>query len=188
LVGIGVPFFPGLPFVPGYNVPTIDPASWVADVGIGSVWLTKQILKEKDDTAPQNLKLSSDTLSESIPTKEEIDAFYNASAPEPDILGDVDGFGLFDKMRGRWNDSKPLSQLLKEYYRLEGDNISTSIDARWRTFANDFQIGFHNLGRIEGTFNVDKLTESEKNAWISRINKFNKLFGDGGFAAISGFQ
>jgi hypothetical protein len=91
-------------------------------------------------------------------------------------------------MRGRWNDSKPLSQLLKEYYRLEGDNISTSIDARWRTFANDFQIGFQNLGRIEGTFNVDKLTESEKNAWISRINKFNKLFGDGGFAAISGFQ
>jgi hypothetical protein len=91
-------------------------------------------------------------------------------------------------MRGRWNDSKPLSQLLKEYYRLEGDNISTSIDARWRTFANDFQIGFHNLGRIEGTFNVDKLTESEKNAWISRINNFNKLFGDGGIAAISGFQ
>ncbi len=167
----------------GYGIPTIDPASWAADIGIGSVWLTKQILKQKDDTAPQNLKLSSDTLSGGIPTKEEIDTFYNASAPEPDILGDVDGFGLFDKMR-LGNNGQPLSQLLNEYY-LPPDGLKfTSVKARWKTFSDDFQVNF-SQGRIEGTFNVNNLTEEQKNQWISRIDKFNNLFGDGGLRAVT---
>ncbi len=46
--------------------------------------------------------------------------------------------------------------------------------ARWKTFSNKFQVK-----PIEGTFNVLGLTESDKNAWISRINIFNNLFGDG---------
>jgi hypothetical protein len=110
-----------------------------------------------------SLSYSSDTLSDGIPTKEEIDTFYNASAPEPDILGDVDGFGLFDKMRAVMDNGKPLSQLLNEYY-LPGDGMrSTSVKARWRTFSDDFQVYFASQGRIEGTFNVNNLTEEQKN-------------------------
>jgi hypothetical protein len=31
------------------------------------------------------------------------------------------------------------------------------------------------------------LTAEQENSWISRINNFNNLFGDGGGPAISGF-
>jgi hypothetical protein len=163
------------------NVPTIDAASWVADVGIGSVWLTKQRLGEKDDTAPQNLKLSRNTLSGGAPTKEELDNFYKASAPEPDILGDVDGFGLFDKMNSSLNNDKPLSKILEEYYLSypEGQ-LQYSVKARWQTFANGFQVK-----SIEGTFKVNDLTEAEKIAWISRIDTFNNLFGDSAIKAVA---
>jgi hypothetical protein len=60
---------------------------------------------------------------------------------------------------------------------------SFSVKARWKTFADKFQ-----AKPIEGTFAVNQLTEEQKGGWISRINNFNKLFGDGGIAAISGFQ
>jgi hypothetical protein len=169
----------------GYKIPTIDPASWVADIGIGSVWLSQKLSGKLDDSAPQNIKTFS--LPGSTPTQEEIDLFYKTSAPEPDIIGDVNGFGLFDKMRFESNNGKPLSQLLNEYY-LPGDGMrSTSVKARWRTFSDDFQVYFAYQGRIEGTFNVNNLTEEQKNQWISRIDKFNNLFGDGGAKGVTIF-
>jgi hypothetical protein len=165
---------------PYYNVPAIDPASWVADIGIGSVWLTLQGKGTPKEGAPRNLKLSS------TPTKEEIDAFYKASAPEADILGNVDGFGLFD----RFNSFQPsirdqkLSAHLRDYYLRKGSGTQTqySIDSRWQTFADKRQIK-----PIEGTFDADELTETaKKEIWVPRINRFNNLFGDGGLFALTG--
>jgi hypothetical protein len=83
------------------------------------------------------------------------------------------------------NNGKPLSQLLNEYYLLGDGMRSTSVKARWRTFSDDFQVYFASQGRIEGTFNVNNLTEEQKNQWISRIDKFNNLFGDGGLVGAT---
>ncbi|PZO50029.1 MAG: hypothetical protein DCF14_12895 [Phormidesmis priestleyi] len=159
---------------PYYNVPTIDPASWVADVGVGSVWLTLQQRGTSQEGTPINLKLSSGT-----PTKEEIDAYYKASAPEADILGDVDGFGLFDRFNNPGRKDQRFSTHLKRYY-LQND-ARFDIHTRWQTFANEFQ-----AKPIEATFDADDLTEVAKQAWVSRINKFNNLFGDGKFSVSPG--
>ncbi|PSB17901.1 hypothetical protein C7B65_17005, partial [Phormidesmis priestleyi ULC007] len=158
---------------PYYNVPTIDPASWVADVSIGSVWLTLKQNGTSQEGTPINLKLSS-----SIPTKEEIDEYYKASAPEADILGDVDGFGLFDRFNSPDRKDQRLSTHLKEYYLQTGNDIKFSIRSRWKTFAAKFQ-----ATPIEATFDADELTAPVKQAWVDRINRLNNLFGDGGIAA-----
>ncbi|MGI0495508.1 hypothetical protein ACN4EG_27335 [Alkalinema pantanalense CENA528] len=161
---------------PYYQIPTIDPASWVADVGLGSVWLTKQLQGDPDKYAPANLKLSS------TPTQEEIDAFYKASAPEADILGDIDGFGLFDRFNSITRAKQTLSQHLKEYYGLTSDSDPYTVRNRWRTFNGN------QVTPIDATFpfNLENLTGTAKQSWIDRINRFNNLAGDGNIAAVTG--
>jgi hypothetical protein len=160
---------------PYYNVPTIDPASWVADVGVGSVWMTLQQQGTPQEGAPKNIRL------DGVPIEDAIDAFYKASAPEADILGDIDGFGLFDRFNSSTRKDLPLSTQLKEYYLRSGSDIPFSVSSRWRTFANSYQ-----AKPITATFDIDELTEINKQTWVQRIDRFNNLFGDGAIAVTTG--
>lgn len=167
-----------------YGVPTIDPASWVADVGIGAVWMQGE--GGYEGYYPKRLENIRLDLSE----EQKLDEFYKASAPEADILGDVDGFGLFDRFNTDSRRNKPLSVHLKEYYRRIGDDVGFSYEKRWNTFANSYQIKQirDKSGLYDGTFDIDELTEETKTMWVNRIDNFNNLFGDGGVRATLGLH
>jgi hypothetical protein len=128
-----------------YGVPTIDPASWVADVGIGAVWLQRQLNGNRDPDAPKNLKLSS------TPTTEEIDEFYKASAPEPDILGDVDGFGIY----AMFERGGSFSEQLEKYY-LGWQGESPGFLFRWFLFSSLNELN----GVVEPSLRLPNRTDS----------------------------
>lgn len=160
-----------------YGVPTIDPASWVADVGIGAVWLQYQLNEGKPhEDAPKGFK---DLNLSSLSTREQLDLFYEASAPEPDVLGDVDGFGLYDA----WNPTTSLSEQLKAYY-LGSQGRQPGKNERWERFWIQSDLGRYELG-IGFASNKIKQNTSFPNL-VERIDKFNNLYGDGKFRALAG--
>jgi hypothetical protein len=89
-----------------YAVPNIDPSSWVADLGVASVWMTRHEQGKPDPRATHP------------PKSPDLDVYYDRSAPAADLLADVDSFGL----KAQW-DAAPrqsLSQVLARYGALAG--------------------------------------------------------------------
>ncbi len=147
-----------------YNVPTIDPASWVADIGIASVWVTTHEYSEKPNSqAPPNMRLSIP------PTTSELDEYYKASAPEADLLGNADGFGLFND----WNSSQSLSEALRNYY-LGSQGRPAGVNRRWLKFCllNGFVTNENDQVRWKPKLQL-------MNEWIPRINNFCNLYAPG---------
>lgn len=147
-----------------YGVPTIDAASWVADLALASVWVTTHLKTGKPNTqAPKNMKLSNP------PTTSELDEYYKASAPESDLLGDVDGFG----MRDNWNSNQPLSEALGDYY-VGTQEKPAGVNKRWLTFCRLNRFVTVQGDRVKWRLRPELLGEL-----IPRMNNFCNLFGAG---------
>ena len=84
-----------------YDVPNIDPAGWVADVGIATVWLTHAEEGDPHPGAPAN------------PPPPSVEAYFRLSAPDEDLLGDVDAFRLEQSFVAQ---PSTLSAALRAYY------------------------------------------------------------------------
>ncbi len=152
-----------------YGVPTIDPASWVADIAIASLWVTTHLKTGKPNTqAPPNMKLSNP------PSNSELDEYYKASAPESDLLGDVDGFG----MRDNWNSNQPLSEALRDYY-MGTQEKPAGVNKRWLTFCRLNRFVIVQGNQVKWRQRSELLSEL-----IPRVNNFCNLFGAGTAGAI----
>ncbi len=136
-----------------FPVPAIDPASWVADLGIGAVWAEQDGVPEAPRVLPR--------LPDGQP---DLDGYYLMSAPEADLLGDVDGFNVFNAMLA--GDS--LSATLVRYY-VDGEGPGL-YRQRWRMFANTL------FGTTEPS--EEHLTAGLA-TWTERVNRFNDLFAAG---------
>lgn len=144
------------------NIPNIDPVSWVACLGMASVRMSyhQETGVPLEDTP---LKLPEADLA----------TYYKMSAPEADLLGEADSYGLYRQCQ--WQANKKLSEILSEYYfgGSGGDGKETAgVKKRWRVFcaANGLSYELYDQ-KIAWTFNCEKL--------IARINRFNNLYYSG---------
>jgi hypothetical protein len=141
-----------------YGVPNIDATGWVADVGMASVWTTKHAEGAPDPRVSRRLA-SADR-----------DAYYLMSAPDADLLGDIDVFA----MRAQWAlaAGQPLSAALRAYY-LGRRGRPPGIRWRWRAFASVNRLAH---GRTGGRVAWDP---SWWHGWVRRIDSFNDVYGAG---------
>jgi hypothetical protein len=140
-----------------YGVPNIDATGWVADVGMASVWTTKHAEGEPDPRASRRLAAA------------DRDAYYRMSAPDADLLGDVDVFALW----AAWGlaAGQPLSAALRAYYL--GRRRPPGMRWRWRAFAAVNRLAYgHAGGRIAWD-------PAWREGWIWRIDRFNDVYGAG---------
>jgi hypothetical protein len=141
-----------------YGVPNIDATGWVADVGMASVWTTKHVEGIPDPR-----------VSHPLPAPDR-DAYYLMSAPDADLLGDVDVFA----MRAQWAlaAGQPLSAALRAYY-LGRPGQPPGMRWRWRAFASVNRLThLRSGGRI--AWDPDWWP-----GWVRRIDRFNDVYGAG---------
>ena len=147
-----------------FAVPNIDPASWVADVGIASVWLTRAEAGTPDDRAPRN------------PHPPSADAYWHMSAPDEDLVGDIDSFGLHAAWSGT---GQTLSDALRAYY-LGSGGTPAGTSRRYRQFCTANGL----------TYQVSGTSVTWDGTWcatlIARIDRFNDLYGAGMSGAVYG--
>jgi hypothetical protein len=149
-----------------YGVPNIDPSSWVADIGIASVWTTQHTEQRKP---PSDSPVQ--------PTSPDLNVYWAASAPEQDLLGDVDSFGVngaFAPTSGR-----KLSQALRQYY-LGAAAGSAAVQRRYRTFCSANGLGYQ-LSTASVTWDP-----SLSLRLVQRVNTFNDLYAAGRTGAAWG--
>ena len=141
-----------------YGVPNIDATGWVADVGMASVWTTKHVEGAPDPRVSRRLP---------APDR---DAYYLMSAPDADLLGDIDVFA----MRAQWAlaAGQPLSAALRHYY-LGRPGRPPGIRWRWRAFASVNRLAY---GRDGARIVWDPAWWT---GWVRRIDRFNDVYGAG---------
>lgn len=146
-----------------FSVPGIDPASWVADIGIAAVWMTQH---EEDGEAPDDAPRA--------PSSPNLDTYYDVSAPEHDLLGDVDSFGVHEQ----WNQmaGQPLSAILEAYY-IGTSSTARGADRRWQTFCAGNGLTYTRSG------NTITWGRGVIPAVQTRVNNFNDLYAAGGAGA-----
>jgi hypothetical protein len=134
-------------------VPAIDPAPWVADLGIAAVWAEQDGAPD----APRVLPRLDDG-------ERDIDGHYAMSAPDADLVGDLDGFNVFTVLSALIPGAS-LSAALVAYY-VDGDGPGL-YRQRWRLFANTMFGTSEPLG--------EDLSAGEA-TWTPRVDRFNDLF------------
>jgi hypothetical protein len=141
-----------------YGVPNIDATGWVADVGMASVWTTRHAEGAVDPRVSLRLP---------APDR---DAYYRMSAPDGDLLGDVDVFA----MRAQWAlaAGQPLSAALRAYY-LGRRGRPAGIRWRWRAFTAVNRLAWVREG---GGAVWDPAWWP---GWVRRIDRFNDVYGAG---------
>lgn len=104
-----------------YKVPAIDPASWVADLAIAAYWNEVFVAEGRPGLAKARFVTLTGARDEQALVKKIFDAptlniatFYAWSAPLPDLLGDIDGFGLY-KLATIFPTS-PLFEIFQKFY------------------------------------------------------------------------
>ncbi len=144
-----------------YGVPNIDPSSWVADLGIASVWMTVH----EETGSPHGDVVNP-------PATADFDTYYNKSAPPEDLLADVDSFGA----RAQWNavSGQRVSQVIRNYYCAAG---SASVQRRFQIFCAANGLSYTRSG------NSITWDPSLPPTLVARINRFNDLYNSGSFGA-----
>jgi hypothetical protein len=145
-----------------YGVPNIDPAGWVADVGIASVWLTHVEEGDPHPGAPANAPPPS------------VEAYFRLSAPDEDLLGDIDAFRLQQNFSAQ---PSTLSAALRTFY-LGGAGGTPGTETRYQTFCARAGLTYRRSG---STIVWDSAWH---NPMIDRIDRFNDLYEAGGFGAV----
>ena len=140
-----------------YTVPNIDPSSWVADVGIASVWMTHAQAGDPHPDAPRN------------PSPPVAADYFRMSAPDEDLLGDIDAFGLDQDLTAH---PGPLSATLRRFY-LGGPGVQPSSSTRFQTFCARNGITYNRSGTGIAW------DPSWRGPVIDRINRFNDLYDAG---------
>lgn len=143
-----------------FGVPSIDPSSWVADIGIAAVWMTQH---EETGQCDSPVKLAAPDL----------EAYYRISAPTEDLLGDADSFGMRDEYGG----GAKLSEMLHSYY-LGSSSTAAGINRRWQKFASKNGLAFTASGAT-----VSWSATARSNA-IEHVDKFNDLFSQGAVGSV----
>jgi hypothetical protein len=138
-----------------YGIPNIDPAGWVADLGLASVWTTQHQEEGKPRSGAPAMLPQAD-----------LNGYYDMSAPEEDLLGDIDAVGIF--RQPTVTAGPTLSQSLRAYYLGEGGQPA-AIGGRWRAFCTQFGFTYAQSGT---SISWDP---SVKTTWVARINRFNDL-------------
>lgn len=166
-----------IPPYSSFGMSNIDPSSWVADLGIASVWWTMYERGTPHGDMPRR------------PSSPTLEAFYQMSAPVEDILGDADSFGL----HAHWESSQGgfwgfvsslllgpdrLSEVLRGYYLGSGRE---TVSRRWQTFCA--RNGLLYTSSTDGRVTWDT---SWHQALIARIDRFNDLYGAGTIGAVTG--
>jgi peptidoglycan hydrolase-like protein with peptidoglycan-binding domain len=149
----------GAPYT-DFGIPEFDVASWPADLGIAAVWAEK----DGEPEAPTRLPR--------LPNGEpDFDGYYLMSAPEPDLIGDIDGVHI-----ARLFPAASLASALVPYY-LDGETAPGLYRWRFRMF-------------LTTLFGTDAPLESDLTAaitaWTPRIDRFNDLFSIGPAQALFG--
>jgi hypothetical protein len=141
-----------------YGVPNIDATGWVADVGMASVWTTKHVEGVPDPRASRRLPVA------------DRDAYYRMSAPEADLLGDIDVFAL----HAQWGlpAGQPLSAALRAYY-LGCRGRPPGMRWRWRAFATVNRLAWTRAG------SGIAWSPAWRAGWVRRIDRFNDVYGAG---------
>jgi hypothetical protein len=142
-----------------YGVPNIDATGWVADVGMASVWTTKHVEGAPDPRVSRRLP---------APDR---DAYFLMSAPDADLLGDIDVFA----MRAQWAlaAGQPLSTALRSYYLGRRPGRPPGLRWRWRAFASVNRPTYaHDGGRVAWD-------PAWWSGWVRRIDRFNDVYGAG---------
>lgn len=141
-----------------YGVPNIDATGWVADVGMASVWTTRHAEGAPDPRVSRRL-----------PTADR-DAYYLMSAPDADLLGDIDVFA----MRAQWAlaAGQSLSAAMRAYY-LGRPGRPPGLRWRWRAFASVHRLVYERAG---GGVAWDPAWWP---GWVRRIDRFNDVYGAG---------
>jgi hypothetical protein len=141
-----------------YGVPNIDATGWVADVGMASVWTTRHAEGAPDPRVSRRLSVA------------DRDAYYLMSAPDADLLGDIDVFA----MRAQWAlaAGQPLSAAMRAYY-LGRPGRPPGIRWRWRAFASVNRLVYQRAG---GGLAWDPAWWP---GWVRRIDRFNDVYGAG---------
>ena len=141
-----------------YGVPNIDATGWVADVGMASVWTTRHAEGAPDPRVSRRLSAA------------DRDAYYLMSAPDADLLGDIDVFA----MRAQWAlaAGQPLSAAMRAYY-LGRPGRPPGLRWRWRAFASVNRLVYERLG---GGLAWDPAWWP---GWVRRIDRFNDVYGAG---------
>lgn len=92
----------------------------------------------------------------------DLESYYRWSAPDPDLLGDLDAYGIYQLIRVE--PTRRLSELITSYYSDLG-----AWNRRFRTFA-----------LATGLFDVEgssiRRSETRRAYWIRRINNFVDLY------------
>jgi peptidoglycan hydrolase-like protein with peptidoglycan-binding domain len=142
-----------------FGVPAIDPASWVADLGIGSVWAEQDGQPDAPSVLPR------------LPNGDvDFEGYYRMSAPDADLLGDMDGFNIVKS----WLAGQSLSSVLIAYY-VDGDTHPGLYRQRFRMFLNS----------LFGTSTPDASALSNGvSFWEPRVNRFNDMFAAGAIGAF----
>jgi hypothetical protein len=140
-----------------YGVPNIDATGWVADVGMASVWTTRHAEGAVDPRVSRRL-----------PAPDRA-AYYLMSAPDADLLGDVDVFA----MRAQWAlaAGQPLSAALRAYY-LGRRGRPAGVRWRWRAFTAVNRLTWIRAGGAAWD-------PAWWPGWVRRIDRFNDVYGAG---------
>jgi len=147
-----------------YGIPGIDPANIAADLALASYWTTYH---ERHSSPASDAAVK--------PATADFDAYYNASAPNEDLLADAESFGTFQQWSAR--PGQPLSQVLRTYY-LGASGSVPAVNHRWRTFCAANGFGYTVAG---GTVAWAASIEA---AWEPRINRLCDLFDSGFFSKV----
>jgi Domain of unknown function (DUF4157) len=148
-----------------YGVPNIDPASFVADLGIGAVWMTQH---EESGSPPGNAPRQLSTPS--------LDEYYRMSAPTEDLLGDADSFGMQETFN---SGAVSLSQAMRTYY-LGSSGAAPVVNRRWQSFCARSGLTYtRSGGAVTWGSGVRPML-------ITRVNTFNDLYGAGGVGSVWG--
>jgi hypothetical protein len=141
-----------------YGVPNIDATGWVADVGMASVWTTRHAEGDPDPRVSCQLPAA------------DRDGYYLMSAPDADLLGDIDVFA----MRAQWAlaAGQSLSAAMRAYY-LGRPGRPPGLRWRWRAFASVNRLTYDRAG---GRVAWDPAWWP---GWVRRIDRFNDVYGAG---------
>jgi hypothetical protein len=143
-----------------FSIPAIDPASWVADLGIAAVWTEQSGVPDAPRVLPALVPSGNP----------DFDGYFAMSAPDPDLLGDIDGFNIASS----WLAGQSLTSAIIRYY-VDGDSAPGLYRQRFRMF----------MTSLFGTFDPDAPTLTLSVAfWTPRVDRFNDLFAIGPTAAF----
>jgi hypothetical protein len=152
------------PFL-AFGIPNIDPASWIADLALAVYWT-----QTRGDGAPK-VYVGED--SSPGGHQKSFDIYYYMSAPDEDLFGDADSFGLFEQ----WN-AKPgqrLSEVLRGYY-FGISPLRPLVKQRWRIFCKANNLNYTVLGlKIAWSPNLSTFAPP----LIARIDRMCDLFEAG---------